>query len=521
MLIYFLHFLADTLIYSVLLVGGHPNMKIQSKYLLLGLLAVSLASCNGGYSGYGGYGGYYNPKGNQNSYGTQASYATPDEHYTPDVVENPFVEVKDGSRTSNVSLTSTSFAYTTVRESINDGSLYYAKNNARIEEMLNYFSYGYVNDTDDALVTKLELDTCPWNNEHYLASVVVKAKPAITQNVKNNIVILVDKSGSMSSIFSLVKTSLHTLVDNLGNDDVVSIVSYASSGKIECEGLTGKDKSRLNRVVDGLKASGSTYGEDGIEKAYEMAYKYFIEGGNNRVVLLTDGDFNVGKVSGTELTTLIKQKASDGVYLTCCGYRSHDNNTLYTLADNGNGNAYYIDCELEAEKVFEEELGKSLYVVAKDAKCQVEFSDDVVSYRLLGYETRQMSDEEFDDKNKDAGEIMSDHTTVALYELELKTETPEGFFFKTTLRYKDPTSEANKEVINTKAELSVSRRADFDFAGYIAEYTLALTESQFKGDSSFNHLLERMNDEYINDKYRDDFKSLVSKTKELENNYLA
>ena len=118
MLIYFLHFLADTLIYSVLLVGGHPNMKIQSKYLLLGLLAVSLASCNGGYSGYGGYGGYYNPKGNQNSYGTQASYATPDEHYTPDVVENPFVEVKDGSRTSNVSLTSTSFAYTTLESAL-------------------------------------------------------------------------------------------------------------------------------------------------------------------------------------------------------------------------------------------------------------------------------------------------------------------------------------------------------------------------------------------------------------------
>ena len=132
-----------------------------------------------------------------------------------------------------------------------------------------------MNDTDDALVTKLELDTCPWNNEHYLASVVVKAKPAVTENVKNNIVILVDKSGSMSSVFDLVKTSLHTLVDNLGDDDKVSIVSYASTGKIECEGLTGKQKSKLNNVVNSLKASGSTYGEDGIEKAYQMAYKYF------------------------------------------------------------------------------------------------------------------------------------------------------------------------------------------------------------------------------------------------------
>ena len=397
--------------------------------------------------------------------------------------------------------------------------MYNAKNSARIEEMLNYFSYGYVNDTDDALVTKLELDACPWNNEHYLASVVVKAKPAITENVKNNIVILVDKSGSMNSVFSLVKKSLHTLVDNLGEDDVVSIVSYASTGKIECEGLTGKNKTKLNKVIDGLESRGSTYGEDGIEKAYNLAYKYFINGGNNRVVLLTDGDFNVGKVSGKDLTDLIKQKAADGVYLTCCGYRSNNNDTLYTLADNGNGNAYYIDDELEATKVFEEELGKSLYVVAKDAKCQIEFSQDVASYRLLGYETRQMTDEEFEDDKKDAGEIMSDHTTVALYELELKTETPENFFFKTTLRYKDPATEQNKEVVNTKTNLSVSRRADFDFASYVAEYALTLTESQYKGTSSYTHLLERINDDYINDKYRDDFKAMVNKTKQMSSEY--
>ena len=494
-------------------------MKIKFKYVLLGLLSVGLASCNGA-PGYGGYGGYYQPGGKNNypNQSSQGSYQQDYEfEYRDSVVENPFVEVSEESKTSNVSLTSSSFSYSIVREAINRNSIYSAKNNARIEEMLNYFSYGYVNDTDDALVTKLELDTCPWNNEHYLASVVVKAKPAVTQDVKNNIVILVDKSGSMSSVFGLVKTSLHTLVDNLGDDDTVSIVSYASTGKIECEGLTGKQKSKLNSVINSLEARGSTYGEDGIEKAYQMAYKYFINGGNNRVVLLTDGDFNVGKVSGTELTELIKQKAADGVYLTCCGYRSNNNDTLYTLADNGNGNAYYIDDELEAVKVFEEELGKSLYVVAKDAKCQVEFSNDVASYRLLGYETRQMSDEEFEDNKKDAGEIMSDHTTVALYELELKNENPEGFIFKTTLRYKDPETEADKKVISTKASFGVARRADFDFAGYVAEYTLALTDSRYKGTSSYAHLLERMNDEYISDKYRDDFKSMVSKTQRLDN----
>ena len=496
-------------------------MKLKIRYLFLGFLATGLVGCAAG-NGYGGYGGYYNPKGNSNYNNYQSNqYYTGDEeyNYVPEVTENPFVNVSEENKTSNVSLTSSAFSYSILRQAINRGNMYNAKNSARIEEMLNYFSYGYVNDTDDALVTKLELDACPWNNEHYLASVVVKAKPAITENVKNNIVILVDKSGSMNSVFGLVKKSLHTLVDNLGEDDVVSIVSYASTGKIECEGLTGKNKTKLNKVIDGLESRGSTYGEDGIEKAYNLAYKYFINGGNNRVVLLTDGDFNVGKVSGKDLTDLIKQKAADGVYLTCCGYRSNNNDTLYTLADNGNGNAYYIDDELEATKVFEEELGKSLYVVAKDAKCQIEFSQDVASYRLLGYETRQMSDEEFEDDKKDAGEIMSDHTTVALYELELKTETPENFFFKTTLRYKDPTTEQNKEVINTKTDVSVSRRADFDFASYVAEYALTLTESQYKGTSSYTHLLERINDDYINDKYRDDFKAMVNKTKQMSNEY--
>ena len=342
-----------------------------------------------------------------------------------------------------------------------------------------------------------------------------KDKPAITKNVKNNIVILIDKSGSMTGIFDLVKTSLRTLVNNLGDDGVVSIVSYASDCKVEIEGKTGKDKKALNNIVDNLKAGGSTWGEGGIELAYQTAYKYQISGGNNRVVILTDGDFNVGKVSGDELTDLIKKKAEDGVYLTCVGYRSYNNGTLYTLADNGNGNAYYVDGELEAKKVFEEELGKSMYVVAKDAKCQIQFSDRVNSYRLLGYETRQMTNEEFNDNRKDAGEIMSDHTTVALYQLDLKETSEADYIFKTTLRYKDPVSEVSKEVVNTKADISVSRNVDFDFESYVAEFALILRDSQYKGNASFDHLLNRINSDYINDKYRDDFVGVVRNAKEL------
>ena len=498
------------------------EMKNLYKYLLLGVVSTALVGCanvSNAFAPKGGYvpGGYY-PQNDSQTIQVQPEEGMVYPTGERDIYENPFVEVKEENSTSNVSLTSTSFAYTSIRESLNRGNLYNLKSLVKTEEMLNYFSYGYENNTDDALTTHLELDVCPWNNEHYLASVVVKAKPAVTESVKNNIVILIDKSGSMTDVFSLVKTSLHTLVDNLGDNDKVSIVSYASGCKVEIEGKTGKDKKQLNKVIDGLKASGSTWGEGGIEKAYEIAYKYFIDGGNNRVVLLTDGDFNVGKVSGEELTKLIKQKASDGVYLTCCGYRSYDNGTLYTLSDNGNGNAYYIDGELEAKKVFEEELGKSMYAVAKDAKCQIEFSSAVESYRLLGYETRQMSNEEFEDEKKDAGEIMSDHTTVALYELAVKNFEESDFIFKTKLRYKDPITFDSKEVTNVKTEVSVSRHSDYDFATYVAEFALVLQDSNYKASSTYDHLLERINNDYIDNKYRDDFVALIHKAKSFETN---
>ena len=493
-------------------------LKPQLKISAFALLLLSLTAC-GMATGKGDY--YYNGHSYEKSNYVQPSNNVsqkPNGSSNAANPGNPFVNVANDN-TNNLSLTSSTFAYTTIREEINGNHMYYVGDMVKAEEMLNYFHYGYVNDTDDALTTKLELDKCPWNNDHYLASVVVKAKPAITDNVKNNIVILVDKSGSMSPVLNLVKKSLYTLVDNLGNDDVVSIVSYASGCKVECEGKTGENKNYLNRVIEDLKASGATNGEAGIETAYEMAYKYFIPDGNNRVVILTDGDFNVGKVSGEELTKLIKKNAGDGVFLTCCGYRSYDNNTLYTLANNGNGNAYYIDCELEAEKVFEEELGKSLYVVAKDAKCQVQFSDAVKSYRLIGYESRQITDQEFNNTRKDAGEIMSDHTTVALYELILNDRAHnDDYYFKTTLHYKEPITEENKEVSNTKSDISVSRRVDFDFAGYVAEFALILSNSSYRGNASYSHLLGRIDNQVINDAYRDDFVAVVNKAKALASN---
>ena len=484
-------------------------MNSKIKLVLLGLAALSLAGCSSSNYKPGGYtrtpASHYQPDPNFD-YSSQAAAAT---------TENPYINPED-QKTNNISLTSSTFSYPCVREAVDHNSLAGVKNDIKTEEMLNYFSYGYKNETENALATTLELHQCPWNNETFLASVVVKAKAAETANVKNNIVILVDRSGSMSGVFGLVKKSLQTLIGKLSDEDTVSIVSYASGTKVEADGLNGQKKSQLLNIVDGLVASGSTWGEGGIEKAYELAYKHFIQGGNNRVILLTDGDFNVGKVSGAALTTLIKQKASDGVYLTCCGYRSYDNGTLYTLSENGNGNAYYIDGELEAVKVFEKEFGKAMFTVAKDTKCQVEFSDAVASYRLLGYETRQMSNEEFNDEKKDAGEIMSDHTTVALYELNLKEQYTDDYIFKTTLRYKDPINNASIEVVNKKNDFNLTSVADYNFASYVAEYCLTVIDSKYKGNSSYTHLLDRINDEYINDVYREDFVATVRKTKNLD-----
>ena len=494
-------------------------MNAKIKVFVLSVVTLSLTSCGMSGPEYGpGNKPYRSNDGySRTPYDPPYSYkqtsSTKGNSNESEARYNPFVDVTPDNNTSNISLTSSTFSYPVVREAISHYSIDNAKYAARTEEMLNYFSYNYKNETTEALTTFTELDKCPWNNSTYLASVVVKGKPAETANVKNNFVILIDRSSSMRTVFNLVLTSLNTLIDKLGDDDLVSIVSYASNTKIEADGITGDKKAQLKTLVSNIQPSGSTFGEGGIEQAYNLANKHFIEGGNNRVVLLTDGDFNIGKVTGDELINLIEQKASNGIYLTCCGYRSFDNGTLFTLSEHGNGNAYYIDDEFEAKKVFDDEYGKAMFTIAKDTKCQIQFSPDAVrNYRLLGYEERQMSDVEFNDPNKDAGEIMSDHTTVALYELKLYPSYTSDYIFKTTLRYKDPVTNESKEVITTKSDKTVSNQADFDFASYVAEYCMLLNDDINMMNSSYPHLIGRINSDYTNDKYRQDFVNLVNKT---------
>lgn len=418
---------------------------------------------------------------------------------------------------SYLSLTSSTFSYPAIRLNIERGLLNSAKKSLRTEEVLNYFQYGYENETDSPLTSFIELEKSPWNEDSYLASVVVKAKESNVTNIKNNIVFLVDVSGSMREVMPLVKTSLYSLIDNLHKDDVVSMVTYASGVNTVFSGVPGNDKLKLNYEVKNLVADGATFGSGGIELAYSVANDYFIEGGNNRVILFTDGDFNIGKVRDKELENLISQKAQSGIYLTCCGYRStFENSTMKTLADHGNGNAYFIDGEFEAEKVFIKEIGKTRDVVAKDAKCQVVFNKaNVDTFRLIGYETRQISEETFNDSNADTGEIASGHTTVALYEIKLKQEMVDEFILYTRLKYKDPQTNEESSIENFKKDITVSRPVDYDFMGYVAEYCLTLGDNQYKGASSYDHLLSRINSSYINDEYRDNFISIVNKTKSL------
>ena len=363
-----------------------------------------------------------------------------------ELTETGFVDTSKNNKV-NVSLDSSNAAYSNLRRLIKNG-YQIDKDAVNIEQMLNYFTYSYENDTEEVLTSNLEMANCPWNEETKLLSVAIKAKDyEISSNVRNNFVFLLDVSGSMSSEnkLPLMINAFKLLIDNLGENDRVSIVTYASGDKVVLDGAYGYEKTKISAVISDLYAGGSTAGAKGIQKAYELASKYFIEGGNNRVFLGTDGDFNVGISSTSELEKFISNKRQTGVYLSLLGFGEGNlhSSTMDTLAQAGNGNYYYIDSILEAQKVFISELGGTLNTVAKDAKAQIEFNKDIVaSYRLIGYENKVLTDDEFNNNETDAGEIGAGHTTICLIEVKLHEGanlTNSEFIAKSILRYKDVT----------------------------------------------------------------------------------
>lgn len=433
--------------------------------------------------------------------------------------ESDFINTNENNKV-NISMDSSNAGYSNLRRIIKQGAKIY-KDAVNIEQMLNYFNYSYVNETEDQLTSFLEMANCPWNEQNKLLSVAIKAKDyQLDQDTANNFVFLLDVSGSMNSAnkLPLMIEAFKILIDNLNDNDRVSIVTYAGNNQVLLEGAYGFEKPKISAIISDLSASGSTAGSAGIKTAYEIASKYFIEGGNNRVFLATDGDFNVGISSTSGLEKFISKKRETGVYLSLFGFGTGNlhSSTMDTLASAGNGNYYYIDSILEAQKVFISELGGTLLTVAKDVKAQIEFNPEIVkSYRLIGYENKTLTDEEFENDETDAGEIGAGHTVICMIEVVLQDNVNlenADYITKCILKYKDVRdNELNKEVIKTLNTITNNPSNDFIFASSVVEFGLLLRDSSYKANASYDAILARVNnDNFTNDSYKKEFCELVN-----------
>ena len=439
------------------------------------------------------------------------------------VAENAFVAVADDPR-STFSIDVDTAAYANVRRFIEDGSLPPA-DAVRIEEMINYFEYDYRSPAGgDPFSLTAEVGECPWNEAHKLVHVGLQGEVVDNADVPaQNLVFLFDVSGSMNAHdkLPLLKRGFSLLVDNLRPQDKVSIVVYAGASGVVLEPTSGADKGEILAALDRLEAGGSTNGGAGIHSAYAMAQKGFVQGGINRVILATDGDFNVGTTTEGDLVKLIEDKRSSGVFLSVLGFGTGNlkDATMELLADKGNGNYAYIDSIGEARKVLIEEAGGTLVTIAKDVKLQVEWNPaEVASYRLIGYENRILAHTDFNDDTKDAGEIGAGHNVTAIYEVvpagskaatkkldELKYQdggslsgaAGSGELMTIKVRYKEPEGSTSKllsfPVTDADTKLSASSR-DFRFSAAVAGFGMLLKGSEHKGDATFA-MVRRLADE--------------------------
>jgi Ca-activated chloride channel family protein len=410
-------------------------------------------------------------------------------------------------------------SYSNVRRFITNGQNPPA-DAVRIEEMINYFNYDYPQPKGEhPFSITTEVSDCPWNKNNKLVHIGLQGKNIdMSELPASNLVFLLDVSGSMSSPnkLPLLKKSFNLLVDNLREDDRVAIVVYAGAAGLVLPSTSGADKNKILEALNNLNAGGSTAGGAGIKLAYKVAQDNFIKGGNNRIILATDGDFNIGASSDGEMTRLIEEKRKSGVYLTCLGFGmgNYKDSKMETLADKGNGNYAYIDNILEAKKVLVTEMGGTLFTIAKDVKLQLEFNPNKVeSYKLIGYENRLLNSEDFNDDTKDAGELGAGHTVTALYEIVLKgngsapaidplryqnltelipkNNTDELLTVK--FRYKKPEAETSKLIVNHLMDKSVSlsKSSDnFRFSAAVAEFGMLLRNSKHKANANFKQVIE-------------------------------
>jgi Ca-activated chloride channel family protein len=460
-------------------------------------------------------------------------------------VENPF-ELTKNQPLSTFSIDVDNAAYSNIRRMINNGQTV-DKNAVRIEEMINYFKYTYPQPkSNDPFSINTEYNDAPWNPGHKLLKIGLQGKNvAMTQLPASNLVFLIDVSGSMNEAnkLPLLKSSFKVLLDQLRPQDKVGIVVYAGSAGMVLAPTSAKEKEKIILALDNLQAGGSTAGGAGIELAYKLAQENFIKNGNNRVVIATDGDFNVGASSSSDIKTLIEEKRKSGVFLTCLGFGmgNYKDNTLETLADKGNGNYAYIDNMQEANKFLGKEFAGSMYAIAKDVKIQIEFNPKYVqSYRLIGYENRKLKNEDFTNDKIDAGELGSGHTVTALYEVipahvkseflpeenslkYNKTSPSENFsdeLATVKFRYKKPDEDKSLEIvqaIKNNDNLSKSTSPDFKFASSVAWFGLVLRKSDLikKKDFSDIEILAKQGKGNDEEGYRSEFLRLVESYKTI------
>ena len=457
------------------------------------------------------------------------------------IVENAFLKVKDNPL-STFSIDVDAASYSNIRRFLTSGQLPPA-GAVRIEEMINYFKYDYPQPkNNDPFSVNTEISSCPWNPAHRLALVGLQGKIIPTDNLpSSNIVFLIDVSGSMSDInkLPLLKQSLKLLVDQLREKDKVSLVVYAGNAGLVLPATNGLQKNKIKEAIDLLESGGSTAGGAGIELAYKTATDNFIKGGNNRVILCTDGDFNVGLSSDDALENIIEKKRASGVFLTVLGFGmgNYQDAKMQKLADKGNGNHAYIDQLSEAKKVLVSEFGGTLFTIAKDVKLQIEFNPAIVQgYRLIGYENRMLEKEDFNNDKKDAGDLGSGHTVTALYEIiptglpstflqqvdTLKYQTAEKFsasafgkeLMTLKMRYKQPDDTTSKlmtvAVLDEQKQIQFTS-ANFRFAAAVAEFGMLLRNSSFKQQASYTGVISMATNAVGVDQegYRKEFLKLV------------
>lgn len=432
-------------------------------------------------------------------------------------------------------------SYSNVRRFINNGQMP-PKDAVRIEEMINYFQYHYPQPQGkDPVAIHTEMADCPWNPAHQLVMVGLQGKTIPTNNLPaSNLVFLIDVSGSMWSAdkLPLVKSAMKLLVDQLRPQDRVAMVVYAGAAGMVLPSTPGSEKTKIKDAIDKLTAGGSTAGGEGIRLAYKTAEEHFIKNGNNRIILATDGDFNVGVSSNAAMEELVEKERNSGIYLTVLGFGmgNYKDSKMEILADKGNGNHAYIDNINEAKKVFIHEFGGTLFTIAKDVKLQVEFNPKLVAgYRLIGYENRMLKDEDFNNDKKDAGDMGSGQSVTALYEVipageksdfiekvdkpkyqeaivDRKANYSELMTIK--LRYKDPKDTSSQLIAKSvnKNSLPWEKASDnFRFAAGVAEFGMLLRDSEFKQKAAYSQALQLVKSSVGEDEegYRHELVSLI------------